>query len=412
MRTYLVGGAVRDKIMGVKPKDRDYVVVGASPQDMANLGYKQVGADFPVFLHPDTGDEYALARTENKLGSGYLGFSCDFSKSVTLEEDLKRRDLTINSIAMDLDTRVIIDPFNGQQDIEDKVLRATSEAFKEDPVRALRLARFKARFGIGWSIDSLTESYCREVVKLELSGVSAERIFLELQKALAEPHPHLFFQTLCVSMGEDHWFKEVKAAIGVPQSTGCHPEGDVWNHQIICLQRGVDMNLPPKLMFAVLCHDFGKAVSYDYFGNLRGYQGLCVTTVDSFCDQLKVPSDWRELAVKVCTWHSEVHNALKLSPKKVHGLFKATDSIRKTDMLPNLTACCKAIARGKAGCGGIPYYQGEYLESCLSALEFVCRKDIAMDAEFRGLPSSAIGANIRLEEINVIKGVKKAWQKN
>lgn len=225
MKIYAVGGQVRDKLMGLEPKDLDYVVVGSTPEEMLSLGYKQVGADFPVFLHPETKDEYALARTERKVGRGYQGFECSFDPEVTLKEDLERRDLTINSMAEDLTTGEIIDPFGGQPDLKNKVLRATSVAFKDDPVRVLRFARFAATLPGCWQGGASTYLMCIEVWKKEQTYVTAERVFKELDKALACHKPDIFFK-LMLEFGDTFWFKELFSLYNIPQPKKHHPENE------------------------------------------------------------------------------------------------------------------------------------------------------------------------------------------
>ena len=280
MKIYLVGGAVRDILMGREPSDRDYVVVGSTPEEMESAGFKQVGKDFPVFLHPDTGEEYALARTEMKDGVGYNGFSVDFSPEVTLEEDLSRRDLTINAIAFDMDTCEFVDPFNGQDDIKNKVLRKVSDAFGDDPVRVLRLARFLARFGEEWEVDYYTEALCHRLMHKESEHMTAERVWAETHKALDEYDSHLFFEFMCKF--DTKWFSWLKQMRDVPQPKQHHPEGDVFIHTMLSLRQAED--LLPCTKFAVLLHDIGKYYCMKENGTLHGHEKEGVRYVEEVCD--------------------------------------------------------------------------------------------------------------------------------
>ena len=407
MKTYLVGGAVRDILMGITPKDKDYVVVGSTPEEMLSLGYKQVGADFPVFLHPETGDEYALARTEVKDGVGYQGFNCNFSPDVTLEEDLSRRDLTINAMAMDIETEEVIDPFNGQEDIKKKRLRATTEAFKDDPVRVLRLARFMARLGPEWKVDEDTWKYCHNLVATEFKSLTAERVFKELEKALSEPHPELFFNFLQNFRHSTYWFNELYLQVGIIQPIQHHPEMCTYVHTMMALHQGVKMGCTPKELFAILCHDFGKYFSMRERGNLHGHEEAGVELVHEFCDKLKVPADWRYLAVKVCRYHTHCHKAFELKPKTIMKLFEGLDCIRKPEILFNFVECCEADARGRAGLENRDYPQADYLLNCQARVLAVNTKQIAEDMLAKGKEGKAIGEEIRKERIKAIGRVEK-----
>jgi tRNA nucleotidyltransferase (CCA-adding enzyme) len=417
MKVYLVGGAVRDKLLGVEVKDKDYVVVGSSPEEMLSLGYKQVGCDFPVFLHPETGEEYALARTEKKEGVGYQGFNCNFSPDVTLEEDLSRRDLTINAMAIDLDVEDnsifygshegLIDPFGGLEDLNKKRLRATTEAFKDDPVRVLRLARFMARLGPKWKVEGDTWQYCRKLVKNEFEMLTAERVFKELEKALSEPYPALFFNFLQTVDGFYPWFIPVGNLTGVMQPIQHHPEMCTYVHTMMALQQGVKIGCTPKELFAILCHDFGKFACMLKRGNLLGHEEAGVELINGFCDRLKVPSEWRDLAVKVCRYHTHCHKAFELKPKTVMKLFEGLDCIRKPEILFNFVECCEADARGRAGFENRDYPQAEYLLDCQARVLAVSTKQIAEDMLAKGKEGKAIGEEIRVQRIKAIGRVEK-----
>lgn len=300
---YLVGGAVRDYFMGIEPKDKDYVVVGSSPEEMVSLGFQKVGADFPVFLHPKTKDEYALARTERKSGTGYNGFDCEWD-GVTIEEDLSRRDLTINSIALDCtkDFGKVIDPFKGRQDIEDKILRHTSKAFEEDSVRVLRIARFLARFGQEWTIHKETSNIMDAMYeKGDLDDLTSERVWKETEKALSEKTPSLYFNELL----DYDIFSEYNVGYFVPQKLEHHPEEWVGTHTDLVMKYAAKTWNDPEITFACLCHDFGKVVSHNKHGNFHGHEKEGLQPINNFCDKWKVPKCYRNLALLVCEFHTK-----------------------------------------------------------------------------------------------------------
>lgn len=407
MKIYLVGGAVRDKLLNRTPKDQDYVVVGSTPEQMIEAGYKQVGADFPVFIHPDTGDEYALARTERKSGKGYNGFICDFSPDITLEDDLQRRDLTINSMAIDLETGELIDPFGGEQDLKDKVLRMThAPAFADDPVRALRVARFMARYGSfnGWSVDSDTHRAALSVLMQEGKHLTKERVFQELKKALMEPLPYEFFEFLLPS--KTLWFTPIWEMEGVKQPVKHHPEGDVYNHTMFSLVRGREASLEADEMFSVLCHDFGKAYCHQHYGNLHGHEEEGVKIVEHFCTILGVPKLYRVLATKVCRWHTHCHKAFELTPKKVHKLLIGVDAIRNPYLFFKFLNCCEADARGRLLKGDLHYKQKIFLKQCLEAIQKIDSKEVLKGEKDK----EKIKYLIRIAQIDAIREVKKSWK--
>ena len=405
LETYLVGGAVRDTLLGLEPKDLDYVVIGSTPNEMESLGFKQVGADFPVYLHPNTGEEYALARTESKDSKGYCGFTSSWD-GVSLHQDLGRRDLTINSMAIQSGT-VLIDPYGGAADLMNKTLRHTTEAFQEDPVRVLRVARFLARFGPDWIVAEETAQLCEKIVQEEFKSLTAERVWLETHKALSEPHPELFFKFLW-SIDEGIWFKELWDLYDIPQPEKHHPEIWTFKHTMLCLTQGVKREATPKELFAILCHDLGKAPCWEQRGNLHGHEETGVEYVEALCDRLKVPKDYRELAVKVCRWHQYSHKILDVNPKKVHKLFKGLDCIRKPKILESFNLCNWADATGRTEVfQDREYPQASYLVACLEAVKMVDCATISKTLLAKGKTGEVIGEAIRVAQIHSIRGVKK-----
>ena len=378
MKVFLVGGAVRDMLMGIKPKDFDFVVVGSSPEEMLSYGFQQVGADFPVFLHPHTGDEFALARTERSTGKGHTGFDCKW-EGVTLEEDLSRRDLTINAMAVectgfnesegwigdirhDLDKwplqaeddpfgQTVIDPFNGVQHIKDKILEHIGPHFTEDPLRVLRLCRLQARFGDEWRIDSDTISLCDRLVREgHLDSLTPERVWKEMSRALMEPSPDLFFSTLHFL----DWtgMPELVDLFKCPQRPDFHPEGDAGIHTLLCLRAAAKMELSLPERFAVLCHDFGKWPAHlenTSHGkhHLGGHEWMGVPLIHEFCDRWKVDNDCRKLATTVARDHTNVHNLNKLNPKTTAKMLERWDVLRHPDRWLQIINCCTADGRGR-----------------------------------------------------------------
>ena len=398
---YLVGGAVRDSLLGHRSHDLDYVVVGETTDTMAALGFQSVGSDFPVFLHPHTKDEYALARTERKSGKGYTGFTVDASTSVTLEEDLARRDLTINSMAMDANGQ-IIDPYNGQTDLKNKTLKHTTAAFAEDPVRVLRVARFLARFGDEWTIHPDT---CALMKKLrdngELTHLVPERVWKETEKALAEKYPHLFFEALN-GLGI---FPEVEIMAGVPQPETHHPEGDVHTHTMLVVKRAADLNFDVETRFAALTHDFGKAHCYQKRGNLLGHEQEGVAIIEAFCERLKVPNHFKALATLTSDNHTRCHTLFELTPKTVHKLIVENMNALKhpTRFKQFLQAClCDAQGRGDTFVNRA-YPQLLLAESLLDALTQLDTKAVVRQALSQGKKGPDIGGAVREAQIKTIR---------
>jgi tRNA nucleotidyltransferase (CCA-adding enzyme) len=321
MKIYIVGGAVRDMLLGQDSKDLDYVVVGSTPDQMIAEGFKQVGADFPVFLHPETGDEYALARRERSTGDGYLDFETEFGIDVTLEEDLARRDLTINSIAYE--SWGYTDPFNGQADIKNKVLRHTSDAFMEDPVRVLRLARFRARFGPGWTVAKETRDMVHDMAKRGvLDNLQPDRVWKEMSRALMEDHPRLFFDTLLECDALQVVFPEIYKLKTALESMRWHPEGNAYEHTMLVLTQSARFEYGLDIRYASLVHDFGKGLTpRDKLPKHYGHDVKGVAVVDEFSRKNGVPSRMREHAMKATRYHMMLHKLNEINPKTFVKMF-------------------------------------------------------------------------------------------
>ena len=362
MNIYQVGGAVRDRLLGLTLKDRDYVVTGATPEQMAALGYLPIGKDFPVFLHPKTKQEYALARTERKTARGYAGFSFNTDPAITIEQDLSRRDLTINAIAEDQDGN-LIDPFNGQQDIKDRILRHVSDAFVEDPVRVLRVARFAARFShLGFTLAAETQSLITEIGKSgELDTLVPERVWTEMHKALAESDPQVFFTTLRDCQVLNLLFPEIDNLFGVPQTAKYHPEVDTGIHLMLCLKKAAELDFDNEVRFAVLTHDLGKAnTPQDILPSHHGHERRGIKLTQAFCKKWRVPKNSTDLAVMTCEYHTHIHRMYELKPPTILKLFSQTDIYRRPERFIKMTQACVADARGRTGFENDPYPQANY----------------------------------------------------
>jgi tRNA nucleotidyltransferase (CCA-adding enzyme) len=373
MKTYLVGGAVRDKLLGfsnsASGSDRDYVVVGGSVAEMLASGYQQVGRDFPVFLHPQTKAEYALARTERKTGPGYTGFAFNASASVTLEEDLLRRDLTINAIAED-EQGNLIDPYSGQADLEQRVLRHVSPAFSEDPLRVLRVARFAARFAhLGFRVaDETLALMTRMSASGELDHLVAERVWQEMDKALQERSPVVFFRTLRACGALTAILPEVDALFGVPQPERYHPEVDTGVHVMMCLEQATRLSQDPVVRFATLVHDLGKAVTPP--GNWPhhyGHEKLGLMPLKRLCDRLRVPNKYAAIARLASEYHTHCHRIAELRPDTTLRLLEALDAFRRPEQMRQFLLVCEADARGRPGFEDMAYPQAERLRQALQA---------------------------------------------
>ena len=363
MQVYLVGGAVRDKLLGRPVKDQDWVVVGASEADMLAQGYQQVGKDFPVFLHPKTQQEYALARTERKTGQGYAGFECDTSTSVTLEQDLLRRDLTVNAMAMD-DKGAIIDPFNGQQDLKNRVLRHVSDAFEEDPLRVLRVARFAARYAsYGSTIADETKALMANITRSgELSHLSAERVWVETANSLLEDTPQVYFETLRECGALKVWFPELDCLWGIPNPAKWHPEIDTGVHSMMVLEQSVRVSNKLSVRFAALVHDLGKGLTDPaLWPSHKGHEKLGLAPINTLCERVKVPNDCRDLALLTSEFHSHVHHAFKLKPATINDFLDKCDVWRKPERFADLLLACTADAKGRTGFEERDYPNADYI---------------------------------------------------
>ncbi len=351
MEIYLVGGAVRDSLLGIEPKDRDWVVVGATPQQMEALGYKAVGKDFPVFLHPKTREEYALARTERKTGPGYHGFEFHASPEVTLEEDLVRRDLTINAMAQDSDGN-IIDPFNGREDLENGRLRHVSNAFVEDPVRILRIARYAARYAKwGFHVAHGTHALMKRMVASgEVDALVAERVWQELERSLSEAAPQRFFEVLRNCGALARIFPELEALFGVPQPRHHHPEEDSGIHTLMVLEQAARLSPDSRVRFAALVHDLGKGTTpEEEWPKHIEHEARGVPLVKAMCERLRIPRDYRELAVHVTRDHLNYHRAAELRPATLLKLLERLDAFRRPERLEQFLLACEADSRGRTG---------------------------------------------------------------
>lgn len=378
MKTYLVGGAVRDLLLGLPVTDRDWVVVGSTPQAMLDKGFRQVGKDFPVFLHPETGDEYALARTERKAGKGYKGFTVHAAPDVTLEQDLERRDLTINAIAQ-ADTGEIIDPFDGQTDLKSKKLRHVSPAFVEDPLRILRVARLYARFkNLGFSIAQDTEILMREIVREgEITTLTTERVWQEFEKALKTEHPACFFEALRACGAHAALFPELENLFGVPNPPKWHPEIDSGIHNLMVLTQAAKLTEDCAVRFAALLHDLGKGVTpIEIWPQHLGHEEKGVALVDQFCERYRVPKHMHQLAQLVCRYHAHCHRALELRPKTLVKLFEKLDAFRRPERFKQFLLACEADARGCKDAADRDYPQPAALEKYF---------EVARDVDIQGL---------------------------
>ena len=404
MEVYLVGGAVRDEQLGLPVKERDWCVVGATPDELLSKGYRQVGKGFPVFLHPETNEEYALARTERKTGAGYHGFEFQTSPDVTLEADLSRRDLTINAMARDADGN-LIDPFDGMADLEHRVLRHISEAFSEDPVRILRTAKFKARFaGLGFELAGETLDLMEQMVSDgEADSLQTDRVWQETEAALAGPNPHLYFQVLRDCGALAVVFPELDALFGVPQPPQWHPEIDCGLHALMVLEQSAKLSDDIAVRFAALVHDLGKATTAkENLPSHPGHERRSVTLVNKMSKRLPVPRACRELGVLVAEYHAHCHRAFELRPQTILKLLKEIDAFRRPERFRKFLLACEADARGRTGFEDKPYPQAAYLERAGKEAGRV-KADQAADTAING---AAIGADIDKKRLEAIKKVK------
>ena len=416
MKVYLVGGAVRDQLLGLPVKDRDWIVVGAIPSTLLSLGYQQVGKDFPVFLNPKTKEEYALARTERKSSAGYTGFICDFSPTITLEQDLIRRDLTINAMAQSEDGE-IIDPYGGKQDLENRILRHISPAFSEDPLRVLRVARFVARYhSLGFKIASETLSLMAELAQSgELQHLTSERVWLETEKALNEKNPEIYFETLHKIGALKVLFPEIDALYGVPNPVKHHPEVDSFIHTMLVLKQAVNLteNNPilnkSAVRFAAICHDLGKALTpQNILPHHYGHEQAGIKPTRSLCKRLKVPSYFQELAELTCEFHTHIHKAFELRAETVITLFNRFDVWRKPQRFKEFLQVCLADTRGRTGFENKDYPQIDYINQLLQAANEVDVQQVIAD----GFEKQEIRNELTKRRILAVKQTKTNYQKN
>ena len=370
MKTYLVGGSVRDELLGLPVQDHDYVVVGASPEDMAILGYRPVGKDFPVFLHPETHEQYALARTERKISIGYKGFEVFTSPQVTLQEDLVRRDLTINAIAKDIDGN-IIDPFNGVADLEAGILRHVSPAFAEDPVRILRAARFAARFG--FHIAAETMALMRDMVHNgEVDALVPERVWQELSRGLMEKHPSRMFHVLRECGALTRIMPEVDVLFGVPQPAHAHPEIDTGVHIMLAIDYAATKQYSLPVRFATLMHDLGKGTTPpDQWPRHIGHEARSVELAQNLCERIRVPKDCRDLSLLVARYHGDVHRAQELRAATIADMLQAVDAYRKPNRFDEFLQACACDYHGRPGFAVKPYPQATHLQQTFAAAKSV-----------------------------------------
>ncbi|MDE2417406.1 MAG: multifunctional CCA addition/repair protein [Burkholderiales bacterium] len=404
MKTYLVGGAVRDALMGLRNQDHDWVVVGATPQQMLDLGYVAVGQDFPVFLHPRTKEEYALARTERKTAPGYRGFAVHSAPHVTLEEDLGRRDLTINSIAVSadcmrvdgtFDAKDLCDPFHGQRDIANKVLRHTTPAFQEDPVRILRLARFAARFTDFTVAPETMSLMCDMVAHGEVDHLVAERVWQELSRGLMEARPSRMFDVLRDCGALARLLPELDRLWGIPQSVEHHPEVDTGVHVMLVVDMAAQLNAPLAVRFAALTHDLGKGTTTpDLLPRHIGHEERSVRLLKGLCARLRIPTECHELAQVVACEHGHIHRSGDLSPHATLRLLERCDAIRKPERFADILLACECDSRGRLGLQATPYPQAQRLAHALRLALLVSTQAIAEEAMASGLKGPKIGALI------------------
>ncbi len=404
MQIYLVGGAVRDQLLGREVHEQDWVVVGAEPQDLLRLGYSQVGNDFPVFLHPDSKEEYALARKERKTAPGYTGFNFDTASNVTLEEDLLRRDLTINAMARDAAGEVI-DPYGGRLDLDARLLRHVSPAFAEDPVRILRIARFAARYHhLGFTVADETQQLMQSMVAAgEVNHLVAERVWKECSRALDEQDAEVFFTVLRDCGALKIIMPEIDALFGVPQRAEYHPEIDTGIHTLMSLQQACLLSTARDVRFATLLHDLGKAETpAELLPRHHQHEIRSLPLIKQFCARLAVPNDLRDLALGVAEFHTHCHRAFELTPKALLKLFNRLDVLRRPQKLAAFCLCCEADARGRTGFEGRDYPQGEYLQRAFAACKTVDTQALIT----QGFEGAALGEAIaaqRLAQLKIFK---------
>jgi len=404
MRIFLVGGAVRDQLLGLEVKDHDYVVINSTPEQMLEKGFTQVGKDFPVFLHPQTGEEYALARTERKQGNGYTGFSCYTGQDVTLEDDLARRDLTINAMVKAEDGE-LIDPYFGQQDLTNKILRHISPAFSEDPLRVLRVARFAARFAkLGFKIAPETQSLMKGIAQSgELKTLTAERVWAETEKALHSDSPQTYFQVLRDCGALAILFPEIDNLFGVPAPKRWHPEIDTGIHTLMVVEQACLLSNSIAFRFACLVHDLGKALTPETeWPSHKGHGFKGLNLIKALCKRLKIPNECRDLALLVSEHHTNIHSAFELRASTAVGIMDKCDAWRKPERFQQMLQCCVADSKGRTGFELLPYPTADYMWQAYQAASKVDIKAI-IDKGFQGVE---IKNKLNEERIQLVKKFK------
>ncbi|MGK0673052.1 MAG: multifunctional CCA addition/repair protein [Halothiobacillaceae bacterium] len=404
MKVYLVGGAVRDALLGLPVQERDYVVVGATPADMLERGFRPVGKDFPVFLHPKTHEEYALARTERKSGRGYHGFVVYAAPEVTLKEDLARRDLTINAMAQAEDGE-LIDPFGGRKDLEARLLRHVSPAFVEDPVRLLRVARFAARFApLGFRVADETLLLMRHMVDNgEIDALVPERVWQEIVKALATDHPARFFEVLRETGALARLLMELDALFGVPQPEQYHPEIDTGVHSLMVLQQAVRLGADGPTRLAALLHDLGKGTTPpDLWPHHYGHERRGARLVERIAERLRMPAPYRDLAIMTARWHTHAHKAFELRPSTLLRLLEGLDALRRPERFEAFLLACEADAKGRTGFEDHPYPQASLLRQALRVVKGVAVKPLVE----QGLHGKALGRALAQERTRALRELK------
>ena len=408
MKIYRVGGAVRDKLLNYPCFENDWVVVGSSPEEMIKLGYQPVGNDFPVFINAETGEEYALARTERKSGVGYQGFTFHTAPNISLEDDLIRRDLTINAIAEDEDGH-IIDPYGGREDLSQKVLRHVSNAFVEDPLRVLRVARFAARYHhLGFTVAPETQTLMKSIVNSgELTHLVAERVWKETDRALCEQSPDLFIQTLRDCGALAALLPEVNNLFGVAQRADYHPEIDTGIHTLMALQQAAILSDKPAIRFAVLVHDLGKGITPDHIvPSHSGHEARGLPLVKAVCDRLKAPNEHRQLAMTVTEFHLLCHKARELQPDTLLSLLKTVGALKSSTKLEDFLTCCTADAKGRTGFENRDYPSTPYLRAATKALQGIDISDIVNS----GISGAEIGEQLALRQTDILQQLKDNYQ--
>jgi tRNA nucleotidyltransferase (CCA-adding enzyme) len=402
MKVYEVGGAVRDALLGLPVKERDWVVVGASAEELTDLGFRRVGKDFPVFLHPQSGEEYALARTERKVAPGYAGFAFDTAPSVTLEKDLERRDLTINAIARAPDG-TLVDPWGGRRDLEARVLRHVSGAFSEDPLRVLRVARFAARFkNLGFAIAPQTAELMAAIVASgEMEALRPERVWQETAKALREDRPEVYFEVLRGCGALARIFPEIDALFGIPQPERWHPEIDTGVHVMMALRLAARLSPSETVRFAVLTHDLGKATTPKLMlPGHHGHEQRSEQLLEDLCDRFPVPNRFRDLAKHVARHHGTVHRAAELKAQTILKVIMEVDGLRQSDRFEEFLLACEADARGRLGLEERPYPQAERFRTALHAARGIDATKVRLE---RRLEGEALGKALHDERLAAIK---------